>query len=63
MSVTQVDNRFMMYEVRASPGTVVVALSTEDKGVRCKIPPGLIPVAGHPDAELPPHSWGVWATP
>jgi cyclomaltodextrinase / maltogenic alpha-amylase / neopullulanase len=63
LSVTRVENRTIMYEVRASAGRFVVALSTEDKGVRCKIPPDLIPVAGHPDAELLPHSWGVWATP
>jgi cyclomaltodextrinase len=63
LSVTRVDNRTIMYEVRASAGRAVVALSTDDKAVRCKAPPDLIPVAGHPDAELRPNTWGVWATP
>ena len=63
LSVTRVDNRTIMYEVHANAGRLVAVLSTEDKIVRCKIPPGLTPVAGHADAELPLHSWGVWATP
>jgi glycosidase len=63
LSVIRVDNRSIMYEVHANAGRLVVVLSTDDKSVRSKIPPDLIPVAGHADAELMPHSWGVWATP
>ncbi len=63
LSVTHVDNRSIMYEVRANAGRLVAVLSTEDKTVRLKIPPDLTALAGHADAELPPHGWGVWATP
>jgi hypothetical protein len=51
------------YEVSSNAGSLVVVLNTDDKSVRCQIPPDLTPVAGHANADLPPHSWGVWATP
>ena len=63
LSVTRVDNRTIVYEVSASAGRLIVALNTEDKAVQCKVPPGLNPVAGYPDADLQPNSWGMWATP
>jgi cyclomaltodextrinase len=63
LRVTRLENRFLTYEVRSSGGSLVAALSTADKTVRWNPPWGLVPVAGHAGAELPPHSWGLWASP
>jgi cyclomaltodextrinase / maltogenic alpha-amylase / neopullulanase len=63
LKVTRVDKRTITYDVRANAGRLVTVLNTEDKIVPCKIPMELKLVAGHPGAELPPHSWSVWATP
>lgn len=67
LSVTQLDNRAMTFEVSSAAGTLVTALNTDDQPAGCSIPPGLAPVAGHatanPEAtELPPHEWGIWAS-
>jgi glycosidase len=63
LSVTQVDKRTITFEVRANAGHLVTVLNTEEKAVTCKIPVDLVSVAGNASAELPPHSWGVWAVP
>ena len=62
LSVLHVDKRTITLEVRANAGRLVTVLNTEDKTVTCKVPADFTPVAGHASAELPPHSWGVWAT-
>jgi glycosidase len=63
LSVTHVDKRAITFEVRANAGRLVTALNTDDKSVKCNIPSDLTTVTGNASAELPPHSWGVWATP
>ena len=63
LSVLHVDKRTITIDVRASDGRLMTVLNTEDKTVKCKVPTDLTPVAGNASAELPPHSWGVWATP
>ena len=62
LSVTRVDKQTITYEVRAKAGRLATVLNTGDKTVPCAIPADLVPVAGNASAELPPHSWGVWAT-
>ena len=63
LSVTRVDKRTITYEVLANEGRLVTVLNTEDKTVPFKISADLTLVAGNASAELPPLSWGVWATP
>lgn len=62
LNVIYTDNRLMTYEVRSGRERVVVALSTDDKPAKCKVPSALAPVAGHPESALPPHGWGIWST-
>jgi cyclomaltodextrinase len=62
LSVTHTDNRLMTYEVRSGKERVLVALSTDDKPAKCKVPPAFTPVAGHAESTLPPHGWGIWST-
>lgn len=62
LNVTHTDNRLMTYEVRAGRERVVVALNTDDKPAKCKVPSALTPVAGHAESTLPPHGWGIWST-
>ena len=45
--MTQLDNRSITLEVRSQHSTLVTALNTDDRSAPCRIPPGLVPVAGH----------------
>lgn len=63
LNVVRVDKLTITYEVRAKAGHLLTVLNTSDKAAPCDIPACLVPVAGNASADLPPHSWGVWATP
>jgi cyclomaltodextrinase len=62
LDVTHVDNRLLTYEVHSGTQRVVVALNTDNKPAKCKLPPALATVAGHSESTLPPHGWGIWSS-
>lgn len=62
ITVHEVQNRVMSYEVGGPDARVLVALSTEDRPVDIPLAADLRRLAGHADQQLPPYGWGVWTS-
>ncbi len=62
LNVSEVDNRFIKYEVQSGSQRLITLLSINDQSVPYKISDEYVQVAGSSENPLPPHGWTVWAT-
>jgi cyclomaltodextrinase / maltogenic alpha-amylase / neopullulanase len=62
LSVSEVNNRFIQYEVRSDSRRLVTFLNIDDKPLPYGVLTGLIRIAGSSEVPLPPHGWAVWTT-